>query len=172
MKNNSAATRQRAHMREHETLNRHATAFMQHRRLAEHSPKACMVPNRDVQGTPPHRGGSSSTEGITDGRGGRGQQRESLCPCDVSTSPAVAPGPPLPRPYLFHAFAVPLVSASLTPSLSGLPRWCLWPTGGVVPPPPPVTQPSTAAAVGPSLYGGVPCSSACCHMQAFGLCDA
>ena len=41
-------------------------------------------------------------------------------------------------------------------------------------PPEPPSQPSAAAAAVPSLCRGihVPCSSAFCHMQAFGLCDA
>ena len=52
---NSAAIRLHTHMRAHQTLNQHATVCMQHRRHAdlEHSPKACMVQQRDEQGTPP-----------------------------------------------------------------------------------------------------------------------
>ena len=36
-----------------QTLSHHAIACMQHRRRAEHSPKACMVQKANEQGTPP-----------------------------------------------------------------------------------------------------------------------
>ena len=53
---------------------------------------------------------------------------------------------------------IALFSPSLSPFLAGLPHWCLWRTAGVAPPPPlPLT---------------LPCSFACCTIQAFGLCSA
>ena len=49
---NSAATILHTPIKAYQTLNQHAAACMQHRYHAEHSPKACMVQEREETDTP------------------------------------------------------------------------------------------------------------------------